>query len=48
VTGLLFVDPEARDLHDNIGTVETPLNQLGEAELVPGQTALERINASLR
>jgi 2-oxoglutarate ferredoxin oxidoreductase subunit beta len=48
VTGLLFVDPEAGDLHDNIGTVETPLNQLNEAELVPGQKALDAINAALR
>ncbi|PZQ64871.1 MAG: 2-oxoglutarate ferredoxin oxidoreductase subunit beta [Phenylobacterium zucineum] len=48
VTGLLFVDPEAGDLHDAIDTVTTPLNQLGEAELVPGQAALDRINAALR
>jgi 2-oxoglutarate ferredoxin oxidoreductase subunit beta len=25
VTGLLFVDPEATDLHDRLGTTETPL-----------------------
>src|SRR5688572_3665561 len=48
VTGLLFVDPNAGDLHDAVGTVETPLNQLGEAELVPGSAALEKINAGLR
>ncbi|WP_430418221.1 2-oxoacid:ferredoxin oxidoreductase subunit beta [Phenylobacterium sp.] len=48
VTGLLFVDPKAGDLHDAVDTVETPLNQLNEPELVPGQTALERINAALR
>jgi 2-oxoglutarate ferredoxin oxidoreductase subunit beta len=48
VTGLLFVDPEAGDLHDAVGTVETPLNQLAEADLVPGQAALDRINAGLR
>ena len=48
VTGLLFVDPEARDLHDAVGTVETPLNQLSDAELVPGTAALEKINAGLR
>jgi 2-oxoglutarate ferredoxin oxidoreductase subunit beta len=48
VTGLLFVNPDAGDLHDAIGTVSTPLNQLGEAELVPGQAALDRINAALR
>jgi 2-oxoglutarate ferredoxin oxidoreductase subunit beta len=48
VTGLLYVDPEAGDLHDAIGTVGTPLNQLDERELVPGAAALQAINASLR
>ena len=48
VTGLLYVDPESTDLHHDIGTVETPLNQLGERELCPGSVALERINAGLR
>jgi 2-oxoglutarate/2-oxoacid ferredoxin oxidoreductase subunit beta len=48
VTGLLYVDPEANDLHDNLNTVETPLNRLIERELCPGSVALERINASLR
>ena len=48
VTGLLYVDPESTDLHQDIKTVETPLNQLGERELCPGSVALERINASMR
>jgi 2-oxoglutarate/2-oxoacid ferredoxin oxidoreductase subunit beta len=48
VTGLLFVDPEAHDLHDHLNTVDAPLNQLGEAELCPGSEALRRLNASLR
>jgi 2-oxoglutarate ferredoxin oxidoreductase subunit beta len=48
VTGLLYVDPEADDLHDALGTVDTPLNSLGDAELVPGAAALEKLNASLR
>jgi len=48
VTGLLYVDPTAGDLHDAVGTVDTPLNQLNEPELVPGQAALARINESLR
>jgi 2-oxoglutarate ferredoxin oxidoreductase subunit beta len=48
VTGLLYVDPESSDLHQDIRTVETPLNQLGERELCPGSVALERINAGLR
>jgi len=48
VTGLLYLDPVAHDLHDHLGTVEAPLNRLGEAELCPGSAMLERINASLR
>jgi len=48
VTGLLYVKPDSVDLHQHINTVETPLNQLGERELCPGNVALERINASLR
>ncbi|HWA63873.1 MAG TPA: 2-oxoacid:ferredoxin oxidoreductase subunit beta [Caulobacteraceae bacterium] len=48
VTGLLYVDPEAEDLHDYLHTVSTPLNQLGDAELVPGAAALDALNDSLR
>jgi 2-oxoglutarate ferredoxin oxidoreductase subunit beta len=48
VTGLLFVDPEARDLHDSMGTSEQPLNRLTDLELCPGSAALDRLNAALR
>jgi 2-oxoglutarate ferredoxin oxidoreductase subunit beta len=48
VTGLLYVDPAATDLHDSLDTIEAPLNQLGTSDLVPGQAALDRINAGLR
>jgi 2-oxoglutarate ferredoxin oxidoreductase subunit beta len=48
VTGLLYVEPESEDLHAHLETVESPLNELGEAELCPGSTALAKINASLR
>jgi 2-oxoglutarate ferredoxin oxidoreductase subunit beta len=48
VTGLLYVDPESVDLHEHLNTVETPLNQLSERELCPGQAVLGKINASLR
>jgi 2-oxoglutarate ferredoxin oxidoreductase subunit beta len=47
VTGLLYVDPDAGDLHGYLNTVETPLNEL-DAELVPGKAALDRLNAGLR
>jgi 2-oxoglutarate ferredoxin oxidoreductase subunit beta len=48
VTGLLYVDPEAHDLHDHLNTVAAPLNSLGEAELCPGSAALAKLNESLR
>jgi 2-oxoglutarate ferredoxin oxidoreductase subunit beta len=48
VTGLLYVDPDAEDLHDHLGTVAVPLNGLDDAALVPGAAALARVNAGLR
>ncbi len=48
VTGLLYLDPVAHDLHSHLNTVEKPLNVLAEADLCPGSAMLERINASLR
>jgi 2-oxoglutarate ferredoxin oxidoreductase subunit beta len=48
VTGLLFVDPDATDLHGHLGTTARPLNALGVAELSPGAEALAKINATLR
>jgi 2-oxoglutarate/2-oxoacid ferredoxin oxidoreductase subunit beta len=30
VTGLLFVEPDAGDMHEFLDTVDTPLNALGE------------------
>lgn len=48
VTGLLFVDPEAADLHSSLNTVDCPLNKLQDAELIPPVSALEAINAGLR
>jgi 2-oxoglutarate ferredoxin oxidoreductase subunit beta len=48
VTGLLYIDPKAEDLHHHLNTVDAPLNQLGTRDLCPGAVALERINASLR
>ena len=48
VTGLLYVHPESQDLHAHLGTTEKPLNRLGADDLCPGQSALDKINASLR
>lgn len=48
LTGLLYIDPNTQDLHDIIGTVATPLNELMEEDLCPGSGALEDINRGLR
>ena len=48
VTGLLYVDPDADDLHDSLNTVATPLNRLSDAELTPGAAALAKVNAAFR
>ena len=48
VTGLLYVENDAEDLHGHLNTIEAPLNTLGEKELCPGSAALDKINASLR
>ncbi|HVR52188.1 MAG TPA: 2-oxoacid:ferredoxin oxidoreductase subunit beta [Pseudorhodoferax sp.] len=48
LTGLLYVDREAEDLHAMLQTSRTPLNRLGAQALCPGAAALERLNAGLR
>jgi 2-oxoglutarate ferredoxin oxidoreductase subunit beta len=48
VTGLLYVDPDADDLHANLNTVDAALNGLEAKDLCPGSAALDKINASLR
>jgi 2-oxoglutarate ferredoxin oxidoreductase subunit beta len=48
VTGLLYVDPLATDLHMALNTSAQPLNALGLAQLCPGRPALDKLNASLR
>ena len=48
VTGLLYVDSDADDLHGYLDSVETPFNALSDSDLVPGAAALAKLNASLR
>jgi 2-oxoglutarate ferredoxin oxidoreductase subunit beta len=48
VTGVLYLDREAEDLHRHLNTTETPLNALSERELCPGSAVLDKINAGLR
>ena len=48
LTGLLYIDPLATDLHAALNTAAAPLNTLGPDKLCPGAATLEKINASLR
>jgi 2-oxoglutarate/2-oxoacid ferredoxin oxidoreductase subunit beta len=48
VTGLLYIDASADDLHEHLATVGTPLNCLTEADLCPGAATLVTLNAELR
>ena len=48
VTGLLYVDPDADDLHGFLETSDKPFNSMSDEELIPGSAALEKLNASLR
>jgi 2-oxoglutarate ferredoxin oxidoreductase subunit beta len=48
VTGLLYLDPLATDLHASLNTVAAPLQSLGRDALCPGSALLEKVNASLR
>jgi 2-oxoglutarate ferredoxin oxidoreductase subunit beta len=48
VTGLLYLDPDAADCHEIMDTVQTPLNELTEEDLCPGQAALDAINEGFR
>lgn len=48
LTGLLYVNPDAHDLHHMINTSDRALNTLTQAELCPGSEMLAEINADLR
>ncbi|MDQ2928866.1 MAG: thiamine pyrophosphate-dependent enzyme, partial [Pseudomonadota bacterium] len=47
LTGLLYVNAAAEDLHEHLHTIDTPLNRLGVAELCPGAAMLAAINAEM-
>jgi len=48
VTGLLYVDNNAQDLHEHLNTIDIPLNTLTAKDLNPGKAALDKINQRLR
>lgn len=45
LTGLLYIDVDAEDLHAHLKTVQAPLNSLSAADLCPGAKALAAVNA---
>lgn len=48
LTGLLYLESGASHLHENLNTVDKPLNELGYKELCPGSEVLEELNESFR
>ena len=48
ITGLLYIDEEAGDMHDLSGSVDTPLCQLTYDELNPGKETLAKLMARYR
>ena len=48
LTGLLYVAPDAEDLHAHLNTYAAAFNTLGAMELCPGSEMLDKINAGLR
>ena len=47
LTGLLYVNTEAKDLKEILNVVDKPLNQLNEKDLCPGTKKLKEINKDL-
>ncbi|MCA0873520.1 2-oxoacid:ferredoxin oxidoreductase subunit beta [Seohaeicola saemankumensis] len=48
LTGLLYLDPNSKDLNTNLNLATRPLNELGRRELCPGSKVLDSINEGLR
>lgn len=48
LTGLLYLDPDTKDLNSNLNLATRPLNELGRDELCPGSKVLNSINEGLR
>ena len=48
VTGLIYMDPDASDMHANLNTADMPLNRLSADDLCPGRAGLESFNRSHR
>ena len=45
LTGLLYVDAQQKEVHEILNTIDVPLNELREADLIPSAENLEEVNA---
>jgi 2-oxoglutarate ferredoxin oxidoreductase subunit beta len=48
VTGLLYISPDSRDLHDQNDTIEVPLTQVPYESLCPGSAELDKLQQRFR
>ena len=48
VTGLLYISPESKDMHQQLGTTTASLAQLPFEALCPGSTELEKLQQRFR
>jgi len=48
LTGLLYINPDASDLHSLLQTADTPLNSIAQNALCPGSDLLAKINDNSR
>ncbi len=48
VTGLLYISPDSKDVHDQNDTVPGPLHDLPHEQLCPGNDALQKLMGQFR
>ena len=48
VTGLLYISPDSKDMHEQLGTATASLSQLPFEALCPGSTELEKLQQRFR
>jgi len=48
LTGLLYINQEAKELHSTLNTSDVPLNAISQDTLCPGSEMLAKLNSSLR
>jgi len=48
MTGLLYLSPDSKDVHDQNDTIDAPLYGLAHEQLCPGNDALQKLMAQYR